>query len=113
MPAPIFAYINAYLKLLRSNHSSGLKLASKFVHANFIHGPSCVRAEFAFVHMNVLFFPSVSIQPQAAAENMDLDFKNFNDRTLKVLVPFPGAGKLACISLIFILCFRELASVRF
>lgn len=81
------------------------------MHANFIHGPSCVRAEFAFVHMYVLFFPSVSIQPQAAAENMDLNFKNFNDRTLKVLVPFPGAGKLVCISLIFILCFRELASV--
>lgn len=94
MPASIFAYINAYLELLRSNHSSGLKLASKFVHANFIHGPSCVRAEFAFVHMNVLFFPSVSIQPQAAAENMDLDFKNFNDRTLEVLVPFPKADKL-------------------
>lgn len=81
------------------------------MHVNFIHGPSCVRAEFAFVHMNVLFFPSVSIQPQAAAENMDLDFKNFNDHTLKVLVPLPRAGKLVCISLIFILCFRELATV--
>lgn len=84
------------------------------MHANFIHGPSCVRAEFAFVHMNVLFFfPSVSIQPQAAAENMDPDFKNFTDRTLKVLVPFPRAGKRVCINLIFIRCFRELVNVYF
>lgn len=81
------------------------------MHVNFIHGPSCVRAEFAFVHMNVLFFPSVSIQPQAAAENMDLDFSVRSLKFLKVLVPFPRAGKLVCISLIFILYFRELGTV--
>lgn len=41
-PVEIIAYANAYLKLLRSNYSSGLKHASKFVHADFIRGTSCL-----------------------------------------------------------------------